>query len=177
MGSNLWIADYFQIGRCKRGFVSSGYVQWLPWGLNDLPGWFLLLWLNLQLQNGSARTDPILAFVPRVGGGLLEDVWTESHRSFLIPAHSNLSRKNLQIQKREKKSTAQCTAYSDSGFVRSFVMNIGVRFATTGRTRTDRTQREPSRPRWKIKQRSFRSHEGLKPCAQVQFYNVDYFHK
>ena len=39
---------------------------------------------------------------------------------------------------------------------RQCVMNVGVRLAPTGRTRTDRTQNEPSRSYWKTTQRSFR---------------------
>ena len=45
---------------------------------------------QFPIANGSARTDPTLAFVPRVGRGWLDDVSTESHRSFPIPTNWSL---------------------------------------------------------------------------------------
>ena len=70
--------------------------QWWPWGLNDVPGWISIAMAQSRTANGSARTDPSLAFVSRVGGGLLKDILTESHRPFPIEIFS-FKAKNSQI--------------------------------------------------------------------------------
>ena len=86
-----------------------------------MPGWTSIAIAQSRTANGSAQTDPILAFVPRVGRGLIEDVLTESHRSFPIPADWNLLSQKTKIRRFKRESRAQCTAYSECGLCGSLL--------------------------------------------------------